>query len=175
VVIGWLSPPVRKGEQPPWIVPDGLWARIEPLPPVMPRRSVTAGAGDAVFAGAARVLLSWQVHLRAGLRVAASSPAWCRVLGLGVGPLRVAAPCRVIYFAGSRCPSVRCVGNDALPGQAPGPGLQLLVVQQHRSAAAAKTPAPYQARPESTQRGKKTTGSEHAAPARKGRRAGQPV
>jgi transposase len=29
---------VRKGEQPPWIVPDGLWARIEPLLPVVPRR-----------------------------------------------------------------------------------------------------------------------------------------
>ena len=28
---------MRKGEQPPWIVPDGLWARIEPLLPVPPR------------------------------------------------------------------------------------------------------------------------------------------
>jgi transposase len=24
---------VRKGQQPPWIVPDGLWRRIEPLLP----------------------------------------------------------------------------------------------------------------------------------------------
>jgi transposase len=24
---------VRRGEQPPWIVPDGLWQRIEPLLP----------------------------------------------------------------------------------------------------------------------------------------------
>jgi hypothetical protein len=31
--------PVRKGEQPPWIVPDGLWERIEPLLPVVERRS----------------------------------------------------------------------------------------------------------------------------------------
>ncbi|RPE27019.1 putative transposase of IS4/5 family DUF4096 [Streptomyces sp. Ag109_O5-1] len=30
---------MRKGEQPPWIVPDGLWARIEPLLPVVPRRT----------------------------------------------------------------------------------------------------------------------------------------
>jgi transposase len=29
---------VRKGEQLPWIVSDGLWARIEPLLPVVPRR-----------------------------------------------------------------------------------------------------------------------------------------
>jgi transposase len=30
---------VRKGQQPPWIVPDDLWARIEPLLPVVPRRA----------------------------------------------------------------------------------------------------------------------------------------
>jgi transposase len=28
----------RKGEQPPWMVPDGLWERIEPLLPQHPRR-----------------------------------------------------------------------------------------------------------------------------------------
>ncbi|GII58577.1 hypothetical protein Pth03_69660 [Planotetraspora thailandica] len=30
---------VRKGEQPPWIIADELWARIEPLLPVVPRRT----------------------------------------------------------------------------------------------------------------------------------------
>jgi transposase len=30
---------VRKGEQPPWIIPDELWARIEQLLPVVPRRA----------------------------------------------------------------------------------------------------------------------------------------
>ena len=35
----WLSTAVRKGEQPPWIVPDELWERIEPLLPVVPRRA----------------------------------------------------------------------------------------------------------------------------------------
>jgi hypothetical protein len=39
VIVGWLGTPVRKGEQPPWIVPDGLWERIEPLLPVVPRRA----------------------------------------------------------------------------------------------------------------------------------------
>jgi transposase len=29
---------VRKGQQPPWIVPDGLWERIAPLLPHRPRR-----------------------------------------------------------------------------------------------------------------------------------------
>ena len=39
MIIGWLRAPVRKGEQPPWIVSDELWARIEPLLPVVPRRA----------------------------------------------------------------------------------------------------------------------------------------
>jgi transposase len=30
---------VRKGQQPPWIVSDELWARIEPLLPVVSRRA----------------------------------------------------------------------------------------------------------------------------------------
>jgi transposase len=30
---------VRKGEDPPWIVPDSLWERIEPLLPKVERRS----------------------------------------------------------------------------------------------------------------------------------------
>jgi transposase len=34
---------VRKGEQPPWIVPDDLWERIEPLLPVVPRRRRNPG------------------------------------------------------------------------------------------------------------------------------------
>ncbi|MEV0938176.1 IS5 family transposase [Streptomyces phaeochromogenes] len=29
---------MRKGQQPPWIVPEELWVRIEPLLPVVPRR-----------------------------------------------------------------------------------------------------------------------------------------
>ena len=29
---------MRKGEQPPWIVPDGLWERIEPMLPQPQRR-----------------------------------------------------------------------------------------------------------------------------------------
>lgn len=35
---------VRKGQQPPWIVSDQLWTRIEPLlPVVVPRRSDRPG------------------------------------------------------------------------------------------------------------------------------------
>jgi transposase len=38
-MVWWLSSAVRKGEQPPWIVPDELWARIGPLLPVVARRA----------------------------------------------------------------------------------------------------------------------------------------
>ena len=34
---------MRKGQQPPWIVPDDLWARIAPLLPVVPRRAIHPG------------------------------------------------------------------------------------------------------------------------------------
>jgi transposase len=34
-----VEPAVRKGQQSPWIVPDELWSRIEPLLPVVPRRA----------------------------------------------------------------------------------------------------------------------------------------
>ncbi|GAB2993810.1 hypothetical protein GCM10027184_55410 [Saccharothrix stipae] len=30
---------MRRGESPPWIVSDDLWERIEPLLPVVPRRT----------------------------------------------------------------------------------------------------------------------------------------
>jgi transposase len=39
----WLNPAVRKGQKPPWMVPDGLWERIEPLLPVVPRRAEHPG------------------------------------------------------------------------------------------------------------------------------------
>jgi len=34
---------MRRGEQPPWIVPDELWRRVEPLLPVKPRRFRSPG------------------------------------------------------------------------------------------------------------------------------------
>src|ERR1700747_2749474 len=37
-MLWWLSRPVRKGQQPPWVVPDELWARVEPLLPKVERR-----------------------------------------------------------------------------------------------------------------------------------------
>lgn len=61
----------------------------------------TIGEGDDVFRGAARALMSWQMHRDAGLRVWASAPVAEEgsivVLGLGVAALRLLAPCRVVY------------------------------------------------------------------------------
>jgi hypothetical protein len=45
MIIGWLTVDVGRGQQPPWIVPDGLWERIEPLLPVVPRRGRVGGDG----------------------------------------------------------------------------------------------------------------------------------
>jgi transposase len=44
-LITWLvDQAMRKGQRPPWIVPDELWARIQPLlPVVVPRRSDRPG------------------------------------------------------------------------------------------------------------------------------------
>lgn len=59
------------------------------------------GNGAEAFDAAAAELFGWQAHLRAGLRVTASTatvePGAVVLLGVGVGPLRVRAPCRVVY------------------------------------------------------------------------------
>jgi transposase len=44
LIIEVVDHAVRKGQQPPWMVSDELWARIEPLlPVVVPRRSDRPG------------------------------------------------------------------------------------------------------------------------------------
>jgi uncharacterized protein (UPF0548 family) len=64
-------------------------------------RDVSVGRGRAAFDRAARGLLGWQMHRAAGMSVAASAPTAevgaVVVLGVGWGPLRLPAPCRVVY------------------------------------------------------------------------------
>jgi uncharacterized protein (UPF0548 family) len=63
-------------------------------------RTVLLGSGPRVFAGAVTALMSWQLHLRAGIDVSASGPATAGtdvLLRTRIGPLRLAAPCRVVY------------------------------------------------------------------------------
>lgn len=82
------------------------------------RRTAAIGSGPDVFAGAVSALLGWKVHLRAGLRVCASSaraePGAVLILGLGAGPLRVTAPCRVVYSIDE--PDRQGFGYGTLPG-----------------------------------------------------------
>jgi hypothetical protein len=69
-MVWWLRPSVRKGQQPPWIVPDALWERIEPLLPVVPRR-----ADVAVSCGA------WPNAARRGAAI------WLSMPGSGCWPI----------------------------------------------------------------------------------------
>jgi len=63
--------------------------------------SRVVGRGEGDFARAGALLMSWDVHRRAGLTVTAdedrAAPGVEVVVGLGFGRLRVHAPCRVVY------------------------------------------------------------------------------
>ena len=76
------------------------------------------GSGPEIFGAAAAELVSWQAHLRAGLWVTASTataePGSVVVLGVGVGPLRIRAPCRVVYTITE--PQRRGFAYGTLPG-----------------------------------------------------------
>ena len=63
-------------------------------------RPVGAGRGD--FVRASEQLADWDMHRRAGIRVSRKTPrAAVGVevrLGLGAGPVKLGAPCRVVYI-----------------------------------------------------------------------------
>jgi uncharacterized protein (UPF0548 family) len=94
-------------------------------------RSRVIGAGEAVFAGAAADLFSWQVHLRAGLRVTASAataePGAVVMLAIGAGPVRISAPCRVVYAIAQRRRHGFAYGT--LPGH-PESGEEAFMIEQ---------------------------------------------
>jgi len=60
----------------------------------------TVGQGGAAFSTARDAVLGWQLQRGAGLRVAATAPAAqvgaVVVMGVGVGSVRLLAPCRVV-------------------------------------------------------------------------------
>lgn len=66
------------------------------------RRTQDMGTGSGVFDTAVGRLMSWQMHRRAGLRVDTTTTdvrlGATVLLGLGVGPLRLHAPCRVVLI-----------------------------------------------------------------------------
>jgi uncharacterized protein (UPF0548 family) len=96
------------------------------------RRCAVIGSGAEVFAAAVKMLLSWRVQLRAGLRVSPSSavaePGAVVVLGLGAGPIRISAPCRVVYVVNQ--PDRRGFAYGTLPGH-PECGEEAFIVERH--------------------------------------------
>jgi uncharacterized protein (UPF0548 family) len=64
-------------------------------------RRVLIGHGHQLFADAGDAVQEWRVQVESGMRVSASSrtaePCAVLILGLAIGPLRLNAPCRVVY------------------------------------------------------------------------------
>ncbi|TSE01578.1 DUF1990 domain-containing protein [Skermania sp. ID1734] len=65
------------------------------------RREVSVGAGERRLRDLGEAILGWQVQLGSGLRVASSAPRVdtdeVALVGIGLGPLQVMAPVRVVY------------------------------------------------------------------------------
>lgn len=95
------------------------------------RVSTRLGTGAGVQRAAVRALFDWRMHRAAGLTVAADAPSartGARVtLGLGVGPLRLRAPCRVAWT--DRAADRAAWAYGTLPGH-PQCGEEAFVIRQ---------------------------------------------
>jgi uncharacterized protein (UPF0548 family) len=93
-------------------------------------RSVVLGAGMDRFRSAAKTLLEWEMHRRAGVSVRPSSDSVgegvVAVLRLGWGVLGVNAPVRVVYIVDEDCRKGFAYGT--LPGH-PESGEEAFVVE----------------------------------------------
>jgi len=93
------------------------------------QRRIRIGAGAETFNRAADAVLTWEMHRRSGLVVAAEGPAAegrTVVLGLGVG-LKLLIPCRVVYVVDE--PTRRGFAYGTLPDH-PEQGEEAFVVSQ---------------------------------------------
>ncbi|MBT2398347.1 DUF1990 family protein [Streptomyces sp. ISL-100] len=67
------------------------------------RHRVPVGAGRAAFESAGTAVTTWQLHRASGVRVRADAaraePGVAVEVSLGAGPLRLAAPCEVVWTA----------------------------------------------------------------------------
>jgi uncharacterized protein (UPF0548 family) len=103
-------------------------------------RRVLIGHGHGLFTEAGNAVRRWQVQVRAGLKVSASAPAAARgavvILGLGIGPVRFEAPCRVVYTVDE--PRRRGFAYGTLPGH-PESGEEAFVVEHHEDDAVSFT------------------------------------
>lgn len=90
------------------------------------------GHGQQLFTDAGDAVLQWQVQIRAGLEVSASSPSAIPgavlILGMGIGPLRLGAPCRVVYVVDE--PRRRGFAYGTLAGH-PESGEEAFMVEHH--------------------------------------------
>ena len=103
------------------VLPDGY---------VNLKRRMIIGRGMDRFVDASRALFGWQMHLRSGLRVATSSPRVKHdaivMLGIGVGPFRLNAPCKVVYIIDE--PNRQGFAYGTLPGH-PESGEEAFVIE----------------------------------------------
>jgi len=103
-------------------------------------RRVLVGYGHRLFTETGDAVQQWQVQVRAGLRVCVSAPAAAPgavvVLGLGIGPVRVEAPCRVVYAIDE--PRRRGFAYGTLAGH-PESGEEAFVIELHDDGAVSFT------------------------------------
>lgn len=96
------------------------------------RREADLGSGASRFDEAVDILLSWEMHRRAGLHVRASDKAVVSgasaILGLGFGRLSVQAPIRVVYLVDE--PRRQGFAYGTLPGH-PESGEEAFVLELH--------------------------------------------
>jgi uncharacterized protein (UPF0548 family) len=113
--------------------PEVGWTTRETLPSGYhhTERSTTLGRGSEDFQRCASAVLGWELHRRAGLRVDPGAPrAAVGVdvrIGLGLGPLRLGAPCRVVLVIDE--PTRAGFAYGTLPGH-PASGEELFCVEQ---------------------------------------------
>jgi uncharacterized protein (UPF0548 family) len=95
-------------------------------------RSLPIGYGHQHFVNAGDAVRQWQVQLGAGHQVFASSPIAVAgallILGLGIGSLRLQAPCRVVYAVDE--PRRRGFAYGTLTGH-PESGEEAFMIEHH--------------------------------------------
>jgi uncharacterized protein (UPF0548 family) len=79
----------------------GDGSRLPPPGYHLLRESMRIGSGEREFAAAGEALMRWHMHRRMGVRMdteaSAAAPGVRVAVGLGVGPLRLTAPCEVVW------------------------------------------------------------------------------
>ena len=94
-------------------------------------KAVNIGTGMTRFTDAAEALFDWQMHLRSGLRVSTSSATVKHdavvMLGIGAGPFRLNAPCRVVFVIDE--PNRKGFAYGTLPGH-PESGEESFVIER---------------------------------------------